>query len=312
MALGNLVAQAVSSTNLRKILQTRYALVEEVAPLTAESWMRGSKFLTGLGIFTASSLASESWMRGSKFPEICPREEVLVSVAKLTRKREINPDFYLTLEIGKALHHQLQNSILPGAGVLMGEWECCRCGAHYGIMKRDKPIEQYAVKRPDQCSRCEQTDAGFRFHEYSFRNEEYRIEGHPDGVLCIPGMNGLGLLEAKSISAKGAWEIRNVPKMDHVIQSHIYMWFTGLTWTKIVYWDKATFGMSALVEHTVERDEETIDRIKGTLLTLWKGIESGVAPATRVCANAEAPRAKDCVVCQPCFESPAEEPNDGE
>lgn len=287
MALGNLVAQAASSTNLRKILQTRYALVEEVAPLTAESWMRGSKF-----------------------PEICPREEVLVSVAKLTRKREINPDFYLTLEIGKALHHQLQNSILPGAGVLMGEWECTRCGMHYGIKKHDKPIEQYAVKRPDQCSRCENYE--FRFHEYSFRNEEYRIEGHPDGVLCIPGMNGLGLLEAKSISAKGAWEIRNVPKMDHVIQSHIYMWFTGLTWTKIVYWDKATFGMSALVEHTVERDEETIDRIKSTLLVLWKGVESGIAPATRVCANAEAPRAKDCVVCKPCFESPAEEPNEGE
>lgn len=289
MALGNLVAQAVSSTSLKKILQTRYATVEEVAPLTAESWMRGSKF-----------------------PEICPREEVLVSIEKLTRKREISPDFYLVLEIGKALHHQLQNAILPGAGVLLGEWECGRCGMHYGVKKHGVKIEQYAVKRPDQCSRCEQTDAGFRFHEYTVTSEEFRISGHPDGCLSIPGLNGLGLLEAKSISAKGAWEIRNVPKLDHVIQSHIYMWLTGLTWTKIVYWDKATFGMGGLIEHTVERDDETIERIKATLTELWKGIETGIPPAYRMCANAEAPRAKDCVVCKPCFESPAEEHPDSE
>lgn len=284
MALGALVSAAVSSTSLKKILQTRYETVEE------QPW-----------------LTVDSRMRGSRFPEICPREEVLISEARLVRKREISSDFYLTLETGKALHHQLQNAILPDAGLLLGEWECARCGKHFGIKKRDVPIEKYAVRRPERCDRCEDSHE-FRFHEYSFSNEEYRIDGHPDGILSIPGMTGLGLLEAKSISAKGAWEIRNVPKLDHALQTHIYLWFTGLTWAKILYWDKGTFGMNALIEHTIERDEETIDRIKFALRELWEGIATGVPPAVRVCAAVDAPRAKGCLVSKKCFELPSEEP----
>lgn len=285
MGLGNLVAQAVSSTSLKKILQDRYNLVEEAPWLTVDSRVRGSKF-----------------------PEICPREEVLIAKDKLIRKRTIDPDFFLVLEIGKALHHQLQNSILPGAGVLFGEWECTRCGKHFGVKKPNTPADQYAVRRPDKCDRCE--NLSFQFHEYHFVNDEFRIDGHADGMLSIPGMNGLGIIEGKSISAKGAWQIRNVPQLDHVIQTHIYLWLSGLQWAKIVYWDKATFGMAGLVEHTIERDEETIERIKQSLRDLWSGLASGVPPLTRVCANAEAPRAKNCLVCKPCFETPAEEPKD--
>jgi len=285
MGLGNLVAQAVSSTSLKKILQDRYLTVEEYPWLT-----------------------SESRVRGSKFPEICPREEVLIAKEKLVRKREITPDFFLALEAGKALHHQVQNSMLPGAGVLFGEWECTRCGKHVGVKKNGVPADQYAVKRPERCDRCE--NEFFRFHEYHFTNDEYRIDGHSDGMLSIAGLNGLGIFELKSISAKGAWQIRNVPQMDHVVQTHIYLWLSGLNWAKIVYWDKATFGMAGIIEHTVERDEETIERIKNTLRALWSGIESGIPPLTRICANDEAPRAKNCLVCKPCFETPAEEPKD--
>lgn len=285
MGLGNLVAQAVSTTSLKKILQERYSTVEEVPWLTVDSRVRGSRF-----------------------PEICPREEVLISKEHLVRKREISPDFFLVLEIGKALHHQLQNSILPGAGVLYGEWECARCGKHFGVKKPNAPADQYAVKRPERCDRCESTF--FQFHEYHFTNDEYRIDGHSDGMLSIAGLNGLGIVEAKSISAKGAWEIRNVPKLDHVLQSHVYLWLSGLQWAKILYWDKATFGMSGLIEHTIERDEETIDMIKSTLRELWGGLASGIPSLTRVCANVEAPRAKACLVRGPCFATTAEGPKD--
>lgn len=280
MALGALVEAAASSTSLRKILTESYTSVEEVAWLTAESWMRASRFA-----------------------EVCPREEVLVSIRKLTRKREMDADLFLTLETGKALHSQLQNSILPGAGLLLGEWSCGRCGKHYGIRRPSEPIVNYAVKRPILCDRCEYTE--FNFHEYNFYNPEYRITGHPDGILAIPGLPGLGILEGKTINPKGGWEVRNVPKLDHVVQSHIYMWFTGLSWTKILYWDKGTYGMSALVEHTVERDEDTIQQIKNTLRELWEGLRTMVPPASRICANPDAPRAKACVVCVPCFESPS-------
>ena len=281
MGLGTLLEAAVSSTSIRKIIETSYTTVEEV------SW-----------------LTSESWMRASGFAEICPREEVLVSISKVLRKREGTGDSYVNFAIGKGIHSQLQESILPGIGIILGEWECTRCGAHYGVKQPDAKIGEYAVKRPTQCSRCEDPNGGFRFHEYHFTDLEHRIGGHPDGVLSIPGITGLGLLEAKSISPKGGWEIYHVPKLDHVIQSHIYMWLTGLGWTKILYWDKGVYGLSGIVEHTVERDEETVEVIKATLKELWDGLRHQRPPETRICASIDAPRAEKCVVAQPCFARP--------
>lgn len=279
MALGSLVQAGTSSTSLKKIIQAQFATVESVAHMT-----------------------ETSWMRASSFPEICPREEILCQIHKVERKREISADLAMIFEHGKALHNQLQNSVLPALGVLLGHWSCVRCGAHYGrkpgAATLHEPVEDWAVARPESCSKCE--GRNFVYHECYFANEEYRIEGHPDGFLRIQGLPGLGILEAKSISQKGAWEVRNVPNLNHVIQAHIYMWLADLHWAKVLYWDKGSHGISALVEHTIERDEETIDRIKSVLRSLWEGMKSGILPE-RVCASIEAPRACACAVAKPCF-----------
>jgi hypothetical protein len=275
MALGSLVQAAASSTSLKKIIQAQLASVEDVAFLTAESWVRASSF-----------------------PEICPREEVLCSIQKVGRKREVSADLALIFEHGKALHNQLQNSVLPAISLLLGNWSCLRCGAHCG-RKTDEPVEQWAVPRPERCTHCEGTQ--FHYHECRLESREYQIQGHPDGFLRIPGLPGLGILEAKSISSKGAWEVRNVPNLNHVIQAHIYMWLAGLQWAKVLYWDKGSHGLNALVEHTIECDDETVDRIKTTLRELWAGIRTGSLPE-RVCADADAPRARSCAVRKPCFE----------
>jgi hypothetical protein len=243
-------------------------------------------------------------------PEICPREEVLISANKLTRKREITGDAFVNFAVGKALHSELQNSILPLADILLGEWECSRCGMHYGIKKIGVPVGQYAVKRPLGCTRCEDPEQTFRFHEYSLIDVEHRITGHPDGVLSIPGITGLGILEAKSISPKGAWEVANVPRLDHALQAHIYMWMLDLTWAKILYWDKSVYGLSGMVEHTIERDDDTISAIKTTLLELWDGLRHNRAPSSRICASPDAPRAKDCLVVGPCFSEDIPDAND--
>ncbi len=280
MGLGALVQAAAASSSIKEILKSTFTRVEHAAQLTVDSWMRASKF-----------------------PEICPREEVLVSIGKVPRQREITVDDAVTLETGKALHHLLQNSMLPEAGILLGEWSCRRCGKHFGVKRSSLRIDQYAVKRPSICDRCE--NDVFEFHEYTFYNTEFRIEGHMDGILSLPGMNGLGILEGKSIAPKGGWEVRSVPKLDHVVQSHIYMWFTGLQWSKILYWDKGTYGLGAFVEHTVERCEDTITEVKKTLRSLWDGLRTGLPPTQRICANPEAPRACKCPVVVPCFTTEA-------
>jgi hypothetical protein len=278
MSLGALIEAVVSSTSLRKIIEVGCATVEDVAPLAADSWMR------------ASSL-----------PNICPREEVFVSINKLVRKREIDGDTFVNFAVGKGIHSELQNSILPLTDVLLGEWECSRCGAHYGIQKPGQRVSEYAIKRPIGCIRCEDPNQTFRFHEYSLTNSQYKLTGHPDGILSIPGITGLGVLEAKSISPKGGWEVAHTPKLDHALQAHIYMWMLDLTWAKILYWDKGIYGLAGIIEHTIERDDDTIEALKGVLTELWDGLRLQRPPTSRICAHAEAPRAKGCVAVIPCF-----------
>ncbi len=278
MALGSLVQAGTGQTSLKKILQGNMASVETVAFLTAESWVRASSF-----------------------PDLCPREEVLCSIRKVERKREISSDLALILEHGKALHHQLQNSILPSVGMLYGEWSCLRCGLRHG-KKPEGPdrhaVTTWAIVRPERCS-C--GSSRFQYYETLFESLEYKIQGHPDGFLYIHGMPGLGILEAKSISQRGAWEVRNTANLSHVIQAHIYMWLSDLKWAKVVYWDKGSPGMSALLEHTIEREDDVLDRIKKTLSELWAGIKTGRLP-DRICQRPDAPRACKCVVQAPCFE----------
>lgn len=272
----SLVRTVASSTSLKKILSARLASVENVP------WMH-----------------PESWLRASGLSELCPREEALCAAGKVERNREIESDLQVIFEHGKALHNQLQNSVLPSLGLILGTWSCTQCGALYG-KQTDGPVDSWAVLRPDKCTSPECSGTSFIYHEASYSDVELRIGGHPDGFLLIAGLNGLGILEAKSISPNGAWEVKNVPKLEHAIQAQIYMWLTGLTWTKILYWDKGTNGIAAFTEHTMERDEDTIADIKRTIREIHEGVAGGPLPE-RICLAADAPRACKCVVVETCF-----------
>src|SRR6202035_532691 len=98
----------------------------------------------------------------------------------------------------------------------------------------------------------------FQYVEHHFINDEHKITGHPDGFLVLPGLAGMGVLDAKSAGGKSAWEIKSAPNIGLVIQAQLYLWFTGCQWSKILYWVKAENGLEALVEHHVERDDDTI------------------------------------------------------
>ena len=273
MALGPLV-QATTTSSIKKLISLSFKDVEEVAALTVDSWVR------------ASSIA-----------EICPREEVLVSRHKLVRKREVDAGLNMTFEHGKALHYQLQNSILPRLGIILGEWACTACGEHVGRQVPGVPIREWAVPKPRACA-CGADQ--FQYVEATFVNEEYRLTGHNDGFLTLLDRDDLGILEAKSIGDT-VWEVVAVPNLNHVVQANIYMWLADLKWAKIIYWHKGGYGVESLVEHNVDRDEDLICTIKQNLESMWRGIKGGDVPS-RVCAHSEAPRAAVCPVKKPCFE----------
>lgn len=270
------MAKAVTlEPSLKKLIREKYTVVEEVPWLTRRSWIRASGFSM-----------------------LCPREEVLCSIGKVKRERRISPDLNLIFQHGHALHARLQDHILPAVGVLRGKWICVGCGTMYGGHVEDGvPTEEWAVARPSEPCSC--GSEKYNFNEVRFVNEEYRIAGHTDGFLSLPEYHpGLGVLEAKTIAT--SWQISNVPKLEHDIQAQVYMWLSGCEWGVILYWVKSENGLGGLVEHFIERDEGTIDRIKAVLRSIWEGIETENLP-DRICASDDCKRAKACAVKNICF-----------
>lgn len=255
-------------------------------------------------------LRVDDWIRVSSLSYLCAREEVLCSSKRIIRTDTISSDLQVIFEHGHALHWALQNRVMPALGVFYGMWRCAGCGFIDGGQQEPWKFGTFTVKqfaskqklRPKTCSKCgiEQTPDDTIYMEQTFLHEEFRLSGHIDGFLVIDGLDGMGVLEAKSINPKGASEVRACPKLDHVIQAHCYMWLTGLRWSKILYWDKGGFGSSSIIEHTIEYDEPTIERIAELLNDIRGGIASGVLPA-RICETRVCDRAKQCEVVKHCF-----------
>ena len=280
MVLGQDVWDETSQRPLTEVIKERFRDTRIIPPLTSESFLR------------SSSLAG-----------LCPREEVLCGLLNVTRKEEISPDLNTIFSLGAGMHWALQNKILPEIGVLIGRWSCVDCGASMGGHVPGKPLQDTLILRPDHCLACGQEELVYR--ELYFRNEEYRIGGHPDGFVRVPHRPDPGVLEAKSIAQFASFEVKGAPKMDHVVQSQIYLWFTGLQWSVILYWVKGLNGVEGFIEHFVERDEETIAAVQTAIKSIWAGLLPGGSLPPRICAKADCVRAQACSVSTPCFKEKA-------
>lgn len=274
MGIGSVVASAVSQASIKKILRDRYR--EE----RAHPW-----------------LDDKSYLRVSSLSGMCPREEVICAQNLVSRTKVVEAELSMTFTHGHALHWGLQNKVLADTGLLYGVWKCVDCAKQYGKHTPNIMMDQELVRRPEKCD-CGSLD--FFYREQHFVNDQYRLGGHPDGFLVLPGMPGIGIFEGKSIGAHNVWKVKYTPDMGHVVQTQAYMWLTGLQWAKILYWNKGGQGLSALVEHTVERDEEAIAAIKNMITSIWDGLASGLLPE-RICAASSCERAHECSVRELCF-----------
>jgi hypothetical protein len=237
-------------------------------------------------------------IRCSAYAHLCAREEVLCSLRGIRRKNIVEPDTNLIFLHGTALHWGVQNELLPLLGVLLGVWRCHGCGQTYGSYDA---LPTNLSLRPDTCMRC--GDHGFTYTEVYIKDDEYHLHGHLDGLLRLPGLPGLGMLEVKSIGDRFFHEVRERPMIAHIIQVNLYFMLLGpdFKWAKVLYWNKGGGGLAALREHLVERDEALITTIKTTLKSIWEGVEHGTLP-DRICATSTCPRAAKCSVTERCFE----------
>ena len=275
MALGDILRDLSNASSLMRVIEERFRQSNIKPPLDPQKGM----------------------LRASGIPNLCAREEVLCTKHGVNRNDIVDPGLNLTFLHGSSLHWGVQNHLLGPMGVLFGTWRCDECATKVGV-QTDGPVDSWAVPRPFQCGVCQST--AFTYVEPSFYSAKLRLTGHADGFLKLPGHNGMGILELKSIGQKGAREVQDAPQIGHMVQAHVYMMFTGLKWAKIVYWQKSEFGLKALIEHPVERDEETIERIRELVGSVWTGMAGGELPE-RICANATCPRAKGCAVAAQCF-----------
>lgn len=282
MAWGSAFAAAQSQGSLKQLLETGFREDKVVPPPTPETYYR------------ISSISS-----------VCAREEVLCHQHQVTRKETFDAKTLLIFLHGTSLHWGLQNVALPAISVLYGKWKCMECGTVHGEQEKGKPIQDTVILRPSACKKCKATpkergEQVFQYVEHFFVSDKHQITGHPDGFLVLPGLPGMGVLEAKSIGGQKAWEVKKAPNIGHVIQAQIYMWFTGFKWGRILYWEKGVNGLEALAEHHVERDDDTINNVLANIASIKSGMLSGILP-DRICATDDCPRASVCHVAKKCF-----------
>lgn len=238
------------------------------------------------------------YIRASSIPSLCAREEVLCTLRNIVRDDKVDVGLNLTFLHGTSLHWGVQNELLGPAGILYGTWRCDGCGKLYGEYIEGARVEDWSSPRPKICIHCECRT--FTYKEHKFVDHGLRLTGHSDGFLVIPGLPGMGILEIKSIGERGGREIKQAPQIGHIVQAHVYMMFTGFKWAKILYWQKAETGLNSLVEHHIERDEETINLVRDLVRSVWSGMETKSLPS-RICAHNGCSRAKACQVAAACF-----------
>jgi len=261
-------------------------------------------------------LGEDDWLRVSSIGGICPREEVLCAKENVIRRDVISPDLGMVFEMGHAIHWVMQNRILGPTGRLVGSWRCTWCGEVYGSFKDGM------VTCPERCERCGAIAGGeprpngkpdksvkanaFFYEEQWVGDYKYKIGGHSDGFF-VDGdpenykKDDVVVLEFKSASDKSFYKYVSAPDFMHVIQCQCYMWLTGFRRAKIIYVNKAKFGMDSIKQHDVKYDPETVTKIQSAIKEIRAGIVGGPVPGRKACETDTCSRARGCKVSKTCF-----------
>ena len=247
------------------------------------------------------------WLRASGLPRLCPRMYALAMQQAFSLDTDVDAELGWTFGIGTAMHRQFQEEFLRTLphGVFQGHWRNRATGY---VAKGDSlPLGHNGECLSHAWTAMPKGSSDdYEYVELSFRNEEYRITGHCDGVLVWPDSEP-EIFELKTISDAGFARVDpdngGSPKADHVLQAQAYLWFSGLNKARIVYFCKR-FGRfdEMLCEHLIERDEAIIESIKAALKETIKALDEGHKPNRLTeCRGKGSERAKYCPARIACF-----------
>jgi hypothetical protein len=267
--------------------------------------------IEGLGKSDREAVPPHSgmWFRSSGIPYLCPRLYALALRDEFLVNEPPDADLMWTFGVGTAFHTQFQEDYLQRLGdVFQGWWRDRDKGTvHKGttIHDHDETLSHLWIPKPTE----EWQGTNHEYVELEFRNEEYRITGHCDGVLVWPDSDP-EILEIKTINTRGFDFVDPImggkPKVEHVAQAQAYMWLSGLTKARILYIKKdlSVGPRKVMCEHLIERDESIIDGIKSMLKECASVVDNGVddLPARLPeCRTKTSGKARWCAGKGPCF-----------
>ena len=242
--------------------------------------------------------AGDVYFRASGLFYMCPREEVLSSVHKVPRVETIDAKLAAIFELGHVVHYWLQNKVF--ANKLMGLWKCKKCKHVHGT--QDK-IEF----KPLKCVKCGSED--IEYVETYYKDDLLHYGGHPDGFVFDFGE--LCLVDFKTASTEAytgidRWGVNEA----YIWQANGYMYLTGVKMLKLIFFNK---NESVFKEKIIRRDESIIEQIKKKCLDAAYGIESVKGGEfflpERICKRKADARAKNCSMCNICFDKYDKEEN---
>lgn len=250
------------------------------------------------------------WFRSSGLYKLCPRAIQLAKAHSIDMSMEVGPKLRWIFGSGTAIHTQFQQDYLPSLGnVFQGWWRRI-------VRTNGEGMEEWA--RGDELTEGDLPyrwiprphGHGWEYEELEFRNTEFRLTGHCDGVL-VWDKHDVEALELKTISSRQFDDVNPAlggrPKGEHIIQVQAYMWLMGLNKARIVYINKDlnTLFPDGLCEHLVERDEGQILLIKNMLKSCAEAADNGLDiplfERMPECTKKSDIRAKDCPSKGECF-----------
>jgi hypothetical protein len=227
------------------------------------------------------------YFRASGIGRMCAREEVLCSIGNVKRTFNISAGLDVTFNIGNGVHSFLQEKLKD---ILLGHWKCKNC--HFKIGE-EPSMKVYEC--PKKKCKCGTND--WEYVEIYAYDKEYKMGGHPDGILNVKPQRAL--LELKTINDGGFTSLSfNGPSDWYVWQMQLYMHLLGLKTGFLLYVNKST---SEFKEFVIKYDKKIAQEIKEKATMVIDGINGGPIPNRTVCAKKTDSRARMCPVKNQCF-----------
>lgn len=190
---------------------------------------------------------------------------------------KVSPQLERIFDNGHFVHARWQQYLSCAAPqAVYGMWKCSNplCNEIHGTNQK------LGVVKPSKCSKCDSFD--FKYQEVGFFDPETMWGGHVDAIVDVRKWNetivgqlnpqdpnemiavnvfpypdeddSMTIFDYKSMNPFDFKKLEK-PKSEHITQIQIYMYLSGLKYSKFIYEDKSN---QAVKEFLVERDDNLL------------------------------------------------------